>query len=178
MWWRCFHITSFYFHAALNAYTTCTWKTTHLVKLWHSNLPHYLGLTPTSRRVGLILAAYFPSGPRPCCSGLPTLVFQPNRKLCLVRGLSVSWLMFRAPFLKPSFVDTCAAREYVKLEIEPNPTLRFSTQATMGAAPWWSRLGPRLGEPLHLKVRLEWHVTLPHFKDVNILVDVFPRWPP
>jgi hypothetical protein len=127
----------------------CTWKTTQLVKLWHSNLFHYLGLTSTSRRMGLILAADFPSSPWPYCLRLPTLVFQPNYKLRLVRGFCMSWLMFQAPFLKPSLASTHC--EYAKLGIEPNPTLKFDTQATMGAAPWWSGLGPWLSKPPHLR---------------------------
>jgi hypothetical protein len=60
----------------------------------------------------------------------------------------------------------------VKLRIKLNPTLRFAIQAAMGAAPQWVGLGPQLAESFHLRVHLEGHVTLPHFRDVNILVDV------
>jgi hypothetical protein len=48
----------------------------------------------------------------------------------------------------------------------------------MKATPQWPKLGPQLGESFHLKVRLEGHVTLPHFKDVNIFIDVTLGWPP
>ncbi len=32
--------------------------------------------------------------------------------------------------------------------------------------------------PPHLRVRLERHVTFPHFENINVLVDIFPRWSP
>jgi hypothetical protein len=147
MCWHRSHIAPFHFFATLNAYATCTWKIMHLVKLQHSDLPQYLGLTSTSRQVGLIFDADFPSDPRPCCSGLPTPVFRPNRKLHLVRRLSALQLMLRTPFLKLSLVGTYATCEYVKSGVEPNPTFRFVTQAAMGVAPWWFELGPQLGEP-------------------------------
>ncbi len=51
------------------------------------------------------------------------------------------------------------AREHVKPRVEPSPTLRLITQATMGATLWWSELGPQLGELPHLRVCLEGHVT-------------------
>jgi hypothetical protein len=35
--------------------------------------------------------------------------------------------------------------------IKPSPTLRFATQAAMGVAPQWSKLGPQLGKFLSLK---------------------------
>lgn len=47
----------------------------------------------------------------------------------------------------------------VKPGVKPSLTLRFVTQSATGANPWWSELGPQLGEPLHLRVHLEWHVT-------------------
>lgn len=55
---------------------------------------------------------------------------------------------------------------------KPCPTLRLVTQVTVRATPWWSGLGPQLNEPSHLKVRLGSHVTLVHFEDVNILIEV------
>jgi hypothetical protein len=64
-------------------------------------------------------------------------------------------------FLKPSLVDTYAAREHVKPRVEPSPTLILVTQTAMGAAPCWSRLEPQLGESLHLRVCLEGHVRKP-----------------
>lgn len=70
------------------------------------------------------------------------------------------------------------AHEFVKLGVKPNPTLRLVTQAIVGVAPGWSELEPQLGESQHLKVCLEGDVTLPHFSDVNILVDVILEWPP
>ncbi len=48
----------------------------------------------------------------------------------------------------------------------------------MGVALGWFELEPQLDESQHLKVYLEGHVTLPHFSDVNILVDVILKWPP
>jgi hypothetical protein len=41
----------------------------------------------------------------------------------------------QAPFLKPSLVDTYAVREFVKLQIEPNPTLRLINQVIVRATP-------------------------------------------
>jgi hypothetical protein len=63
-----------------------------------------------------------------------------------------------APFLKPSLVNVYAICELVKLRVEPNPTLRLVTQPVTRVAPWWSRLGPQLGESPHLKVHVEGHV--------------------
>jgi hypothetical protein len=85
--WHRSNVTPFHSRVVLNTYVTCTWKTAHLVKLRHSNLPHNLLLTLTSKLVGLI-PANFPSGPRPCSPRLPSLVFRPNRRLHLVQGLS------------------------------------------------------------------------------------------
>jgi hypothetical protein len=81
----------------------------------------------------------------------------------------------RPLFLKPSFIGTYVAHEFAKQKVELSPTHRFVTQATTRAALQWSKLGRKLGEPPHLRVRLEGHVTLPHFKNVNIFVDVFLR---
>jgi hypothetical protein len=139
--WRHSHVP-FRFCAALNAYAICTWKTMHLVKFRHSNLPHYLGLTLTSRRVGLMTAANFPNGPRPCCSTLPTLIFRPDYKLRLIQGLNALWPMPWVAFLKPSFIGTYATREYVKSGVKPRPTLILITQAATRATPWWFELGP------------------------------------
>jgi hypothetical protein len=60
----------------------------------------------------------------------------------------------------------------VKPRVKPSPTLRLAIQATMGAAVQWFGLGPQLGESFHLRVHLEGHVTPPHSKDADILVDV------
>ncbi len=60
----------------------------------------------------------------------------------------------------------------VKLKVKPNPTLKLTTQAATKATPQWPKLGPQLSESFHLKVCLEGHVTLPHFRDVNIFIDV------
>jgi hypothetical protein len=106
--WCHSNVTLFCFRVVLNAYAICTWRTMHLVKLRHSNLPRYLGLTSTFKQVGLILVANFPSGPRPCCLGLPPLVFRPNRKLRLVWRLDVPKPTPQAPFLKPSLANTYA----------------------------------------------------------------------
>ncbi len=65
--------------------------------------------------------------------------------------------------------------ESIKLGVDRSSTLRLVTQATTKATPQWFELGLRLGEPPNLKVHLERHVTFPHFRDVNILVEVFPR---
>jgi hypothetical protein len=74
-----FHLCAF-----LNTYTTCTWKTMHLVKLQHSNLPHNLGLFLIFKWVGLQPVADFLNGLRPFHLGLPFLVFPPNCRLRLV----------------------------------------------------------------------------------------------
>ncbi len=148
------------------------------MKLWHSGLPWSLRLTLPFKRVGLIVVVDFPSGPKPCCSRLPFLVFWPNRKLCWVQGFSASKSTPSAPFLKPSFASTYATCEYVKLGVELSPTLRFVTQTATGVALRWSKLGRWLGKPPHLKVCLEGHVTLPWFRDVNIFVDVYLGWLP
>jgi hypothetical protein len=111
--WCCLNIAPLCSHVVLNTYATCTWQTTHLVKLWHSNLPYYLGLTLTFKRVGLISAIDFPSGLKLCHLRLPSPIFQPNYKLCLVWGLGVLRSTTRAPFLKPSLVDTYVVREHV-----------------------------------------------------------------
>jgi hypothetical protein len=60
----------------------------------------------------------------------------------------------------------------VKPRVKPSPTLRHAIQATMGAAMQWFGFRPQLGESFHLRVHLEGHVTLPHFRNVNIFVDV------
>jgi hypothetical protein len=140
--WCHSHVNPFHFCVTLNAYTTCTWKTMHLMKLRHSNLPHYLELTLTSRHVGLMPTTYFPSGPRPCCSKLLTFVFRPNYKLRLVQGLNALWPMPWAPFFKPSLVGTYATRKCVTPRVEPNPTLILITQAATRGTPWWFELGP------------------------------------
>jgi len=88
--WCCSIVTPFRYCASLQTYVTCTWKTMHLVKLQHLGLPRSLGLTLTSRWVGLIPIVDFPSGPRCCHPWLPSPLLQPNHKLCLVQGLSVS----------------------------------------------------------------------------------------
>ncbi len=128
--------------------------------------------------MGLKPIGDFPSGPRPCHLGLPSLVFGPNHRLCLVWGFSMPRWTPPAPFLKPSLTDTYVAYESIKPRVEPSPTLRFTTQATTGVTPRWSRLGSQLNEPPHSTVYPEGHVTLSHFKDVNFLVDVYLGWPP
>jgi len=133
--WCCLNVAPFRSNATLNTYATCTWKTTHLVKLWHSNLPYYLGLTSTFKRVRLIPTIDFPSRSRLCHLRLPSRVFQPNYKLCLVWGLGVLRPTPRAPFLKPSLVDIYVAREHVKLGVEPNPTLKTCNPSCHGGCP-------------------------------------------
>jgi hypothetical protein len=130
----------------------------HLVKLCHLDLPCYLGLTPTSKGVGLIPVVDFPSGPRFCHSILPSHVFWPNHRLCLVWNLGALRPTFWAPFLKPSFTNTYVVCEHVKPKVEPNPTLGLVTQVATGAPLWWFRFGSKLGEPPHLRVCLEKHV--------------------
>jgi hypothetical protein len=53
----------FHYCATLNTYATYTWKTMHLVKLWHLDLPRNLGLFQTFKQVGLKPTANFSSGP-------------------------------------------------------------------------------------------------------------------
>jgi hypothetical protein len=117
-----YHLCSI-LRASLNTYTTYTWKTTHLVKIWHSDLPHNLGLFPIIRRVGLNHVANFSSGPRPCHLGLPSPILWPNHRLHLVQRFSVSRPTPHTPFLKPSFIGTYVIHESVKLGIEPSPHL-------------------------------------------------------
>jgi hypothetical protein len=69
-------------------------------------LPHYLGLTLTSKRMGLIPIVDFPSGPRPYHSGLPSPISRPNHKLHLIQRLRASKPPPQAPFFKPSLVNT------------------------------------------------------------------------
>jgi hypothetical protein len=76
------------------------------------------------------------------------------------------------PSSNPTSLAPMRLMSVVKLRSKSNRTLRFAIQAGMGAAPQWFGLGPQLGESFHLRVHLERHVTLPHFRDVNILVDV------
>lgn len=66
----------------------------------------------------------------------------------------------------------------VKRGVEPNTTLRFITQFVMKATLRWSKLGPWLIELPHLGFHLERHVILPHYRDVNIFVDVTLGWLP
>jgi hypothetical protein len=61
---------------------------------------------------------------------------------CLVRGLNASKSTPSAPFFKPSLTSTYVIREFVKLKVEPSPTLKLVTQVVMGVAPQWSGLGP------------------------------------
>jgi hypothetical protein len=133
-----------------------------LVKLRHSGLPRYFGLTLTSKRVGLLPGADFPSGPRPCHPWLPSPIFWPNQNVCLIQGLSVSRPTPWAPSLKPSLAGTYAVREHVKPWVKPNPTLRLGTQVATRVAPQWSILGFQLVKPPHLRVYLEGQVIHSH----------------
>jgi hypothetical protein len=74
--------------AFLNTYVTYTWKTMHLMKLRHLDLLRNLGLFSIFKHVRLNFFADFPSGPKPWCPRLPSLVFLPNHRFCLVRRLS------------------------------------------------------------------------------------------
>jgi hypothetical protein len=87
------------------------------------------------RWVGLILAANFANGPRPYHSGLPSPIFRPTRKFCLIQRLNTPQQMPWAPFLEPSFTDTYATCEYVKLGVKPGPTFKLVTQAHHGGYP-------------------------------------------
>jgi hypothetical protein len=57
------------------------------------------------------LATNFPSGTRPCCSRLPSLVFHLIVNLCLVQWFNVQRTSPQAPFLKLSLASTYAAHE-------------------------------------------------------------------
>jgi len=59
-----------------------------------------------------------------------------------------------------------------KLGVKPDPTLKHVTQSTIGVGPQLFRLRPRLSKYSYLKVYLEGHVILSHFRNVNILVDI------
>jgi hypothetical protein len=156
-------VPMFHFCVALNTYATYTWKTMHLVKLQHSSLPRYLGLTSTSKRVGVIPVVDFSNGPKICCLKLPSPIFRLNRRLHLLQRSRMMRSPPKAPFLKPSLTNTYVVREHIKLGIKPGPTFRLVTQATTGAAIgatlWWSKLKLKLCEPPHLRVCLEEHVT-------------------
>jgi hypothetical protein len=84
----------------------------------------------------------------------------------------------RPPSLNLHSLTLMQLLESIKLGVDLSSTLRLVTQATTKATPRWFELGLRLGEPPNLKVHLEGHVTFPHFRDVNILVEVFPWWCP
>lgn len=130
------------------------------MKLQQLNLLHYLGLTLTSKWVGLILIGDFPSGPRSCHSKLPSPIFRTNNKLCLVQRLSVLWPMLHAPLLAPSLTNTYAIHEHIKLGVEPNPTFRFITQAHHKVVQTWApfRWAPTLEGPFkrHVNNVLIW----------------------
>jgi hypothetical protein len=129
--WICLGVIAlllpFHSRAFLNAYITCTWKITHLVKLQHSESPYNFGLFLTFGWVGLKLVTKFPSGPRLCCLGLSSLIFWHNHILHLVWRFNALRLTPRAPFLKPSLINTYAACESVKSKVKPSPTFRFIT---------------------------------------------------
>jgi hypothetical protein len=112
--------------------------------------------------MGLLLGVDFPSGPRPCHSGLPSPIFWPNRNLHLIHGLSLFKPTPWAPFLKPSLAGTYVVREHAKPWVKPNPTLRLITQVATRAAPQWSEPGVWLVKPPHLRVCLEGHAIHSH----------------
>lgn len=84
----------------------------------------------------------------------------------------------KPPSSNPHLVAPMWLMNLSNLGVEPSPTLKFITQVIMGATPQWSRFGPRLSEPPHLRVHLERHVTIPHFRNVSIFVDISPWWLP
>lgn len=104
--------------------------------------------------------------------GLLILVSWSNHNFCLFRKLNVLNTFPRAPFLKPLLLAPMQVMSDVKLGVESNPTLIFVTQFITKATLWWSKLGPWLNELPHLGFHLERHVILPHYRDVNIFVDV------
>jgi len=79
---------------------------------------------------------------------------------CLIQVLNMLRTSPRAPFLEPSLVDTYVIREYVTLRVEPSPNTWTHNPSRRGATPWWSELGPQLGESSQVKVPLEGHVTI------------------
>ncbi len=60
----------------------------------------------------------------------------------------------------------------IKLGVKLGPTLKHATQSIARVDPQWFKLRPRLSKYSHLKVYLERHVILSHFRNVNILVDI------
>ncbi len=90
--------------ALLKTYITYAWKTTHLVKLHHSNLSCNLGLTPTSRWVGLKPVGDFPRGPKPCHLGLPSPVFWPKCKLVQFKDLAHQGHHIKPFYSNPHFL--------------------------------------------------------------------------
>jgi hypothetical protein len=61
---------------------------------------------------------------------------------CLIQVLNVLRTSLRAPYLEPSLVDTSMISEYVKLRVEPSPTLGLITQAAAGPPHGGPNLGP------------------------------------
>jgi hypothetical protein len=110
-------------------------------------LPYYLGLTLTSRWVGLIFAIDFPRGPRHCYQRLLSLVSCANHKLHLIWGFKVPRPQLWVPLFKPSLDSTYVVPQHVKPGLEPSSTLRFVTQAAMGITLWCFGLGSWLGNP-------------------------------
>ncbi len=133
------NVTLFHFCDTLNAYVTYTWKTMHLAKFQHLDLPHYLALTSTFRQVGLIFANISQMVQRPIIRDYHLSSSSLIRDFAQFKD-DVSRPTPRPPFFKPSFVGTCVDDECVKSEVECSPTLKFVTQATMGVTPWWFRL--------------------------------------
>lgn len=92
-----------------------------------------------------------------------------NHNFCLFQKLNVLRTSPWAPFLTSCTYASC---EWCQTRSWSNTTLRFITQFVMKATLRWSKLGPWLIELPHLGFHLERHVILPHYRDVNIFVDV------
>jgi len=74
------------------------------------------------------------------------LFFGLTANLCLVQGLSTLKTSPSAPFFKLSFANTYVVHDCYKMRVEPNPTLKLTTQATTRATMWWFELGLQLGK--------------------------------
>jgi len=103
---------------------------------------------------------------------LSSFVSWPNHIYVYIWYLMHWGHLLGTPFFKPSLPTPMQILNGVKLRVKPSPTLRFIIQFGMKAVFKWFGLQPGLGKPFHLRVCLKGHVTLPRFRNVNVLVDI------
>jgi hypothetical protein len=124
---------------ALNTYATCTWKTMHLMKLQHSNLPRNLELFLTFKWMALKLVANFPSGPRPFHSGTPSS--HPTTNLSNLKTWHTKDNIRQIPTFEGSFKRACHSPSLWRCQ---HLHWCYSKMTTLGAfanfsllTPWW-----------------------------------------